>query len=298
MTLSQIECFLIVSEKLSFTKAGEILYVSQPAISRRISLLEEEIGVKLFYRNNSKLELTAAGTSFAQLFRKFLDDYNQTLAASQKANSQIEGNIRIGCADGWDISPFYSKAKEFLKSVYPNINLSLDFYDHEDLIKKITKRELDLVIDQQELFSEATKICLAPLWKSHCIVMYAKSNPIAKQKDLTLASFKDCTFFLRSSDNLKNTNMGVIQQCQRAGFIPKIEYVVSQSAAYAKLLSEDGVFYADEHIIELHNSLFDHIVLPYERTICLVSNQDKSQVCSLVEKTLIDCCYDLYGPID
>ena len=57
----QIDYFMAVGTNLSFTKTSQELYVSQPAISKQIKLMEEELGVRLFYRNNKKTELTEAG---------------------------------------------------------------------------------------------------------------------------------------------------------------------------------------------------------------------------------------------
>ena len=54
----QIDYFMAVGTNLSFTKTSQELYVSQPAISKQIKLMEEELGVRLFYRNNKKTELT------------------------------------------------------------------------------------------------------------------------------------------------------------------------------------------------------------------------------------------------
>ena len=51
MTIQQIQYFLMAAEKMSFTETAKVMYVSQPAVSRQISLLEEEIGLELFRRN-------------------------------------------------------------------------------------------------------------------------------------------------------------------------------------------------------------------------------------------------------
>ncbi|MBQ1331557.1 MAG: LysR family transcriptional regulator, partial [Lachnospiraceae bacterium] len=57
MTLSQIRYFLAVARELNFSRAAEALYVSQPAVSKQVSQLEQELGVKLFDRTNQGLVL-------------------------------------------------------------------------------------------------------------------------------------------------------------------------------------------------------------------------------------------------
>ena len=62
---------MAVATNLSFTKTSEELFVSQPAISKQISLMEKELGVKLFIRNNKKTTLTKAGELYYEFFREY-----------------------------------------------------------------------------------------------------------------------------------------------------------------------------------------------------------------------------------
>jgi len=295
MTLSQIECFLLVVDKMSFTEAAKILYVSQPAISRRISLLEEELGMELFYRSNSRLCLTDAGVRFARLFRNFIDDYSRTISEIRSEMPSITGTVKIGCADGWDISPFLNGAKKQLESTFPGISLSVSFSDHEVLMRKLAKKELDMVIEQQDLFTTVPNVDLTPLRKVKCILMYSAGHPLAGEENLNLYSFRDHVLYMRSSAALQNMSGTVIDACIASGFKPEIEYVDSQAAAFAKMLSDDGVFFADELLIESHNPLFRFIRLPFDRTIALVSDKDKSPASEIVEKTIISCCLEQFG---
>lgn len=64
MTIFQIECFLAVAEHLNFAKAAEQLNVSQPAITRQIRTLEEELHTQLFIRNTRMVRLTENGRIF------------------------------------------------------------------------------------------------------------------------------------------------------------------------------------------------------------------------------------------
>ena len=297
MTLSQIECFLLVVDKMSFTEAAKLLYVSQPAISRRISLLEEEIGIELFTRINSRLALTDAGEKFAVLFRNFVNDYNRTVNEIRRETPEVSGTVRIGCADGWDVSPFLNMAKSQLMTVYPKIDLSLQFLDHEKLLRKLSRREIDLAIDQPELFARLSGITVTPIRKVSCILMFSRKHPLAEEEDLTLSSFRSHVFYMRASDDIQDLSGSVLRACLSCGFRPEIEYVDSQSAAYAKMLNEDGVFFADEYLIEAQNPLFSHIRLPFERTIALAGLKDKSPAGSVVETTIIKCCEDVFGNV-
>ena len=62
MTLNQLECFMVLAQRLNFTQAADDLFMAQPALSRLISALEKELDLQLFYRNSRSVALTPAGT--------------------------------------------------------------------------------------------------------------------------------------------------------------------------------------------------------------------------------------------
>lgn len=75
MNFNQLENFLCVCEELSFTKASHKLYVSQPALSQQISRLEQEIGVPLFHRSGSSLQLLPSGVILRSSAKRILNEY-------------------------------------------------------------------------------------------------------------------------------------------------------------------------------------------------------------------------------
>lgn len=82
MNSSQIECFISVAQHLNFAKAAEELNISQPAVSHQVRTLEDELGVKLFYRSTRSVELTDEGMSF-------LDDAKSIAMIARRAVSRF-----------------------------------------------------------------------------------------------------------------------------------------------------------------------------------------------------------------
>ena len=88
----QIDYFMAVATHSSFTKTSEELFVSQPAISKQIALMEKELGVKLFIRNNKRTELTEAGRRYYD----FLADTRQRWeTSSTRSQSSRELRVRL-----------------------------------------------------------------------------------------------------------------------------------------------------------------------------------------------------------
>ena len=85
MTLNQLECFMVLAQRLNFTQAADDLFMAQPALSRLISALEKELNLQLFYRNSRSVALTPAGTVFFKKCPKILDEYRGSVVAARLA---------------------------------------------------------------------------------------------------------------------------------------------------------------------------------------------------------------------
>ncbi len=96
MELRQIRYFIAVAEENSFSEASRRLFVSQPPISRQVRRLEEELGVRLFERNQKGVELTAAGAAFLEEARQILTHTRLAAERSQAAGQGQIGKLEIG----------------------------------------------------------------------------------------------------------------------------------------------------------------------------------------------------------
>ena len=108
----QIEYFLSVAKHLSFTKAARELFVSQPAISRQILAMEEDLGYTLFERTNKSVKLTETGEMFFHFFTDYKNELNNIKVHAQLISESRQRVLRLGIVDHWDISPFFMPALE------------------------------------------------------------------------------------------------------------------------------------------------------------------------------------------
>src|SRR5260370_11397589 len=99
MELRHLRYFVAVGEEQHYGRAAERLRVAQPALSRQIQDLEEEIGVKLFDRLPRGVKISAAGTSFLNDARRILQQVNEaTMRAGRVARGQ-SGTLRVGLTE-------------------------------------------------------------------------------------------------------------------------------------------------------------------------------------------------------
>jgi LysR family transcriptional regulator, benzoate and cis,cis-muconate-responsive activator of ben and cat genes len=96
MTITQLENFIIVSETLNFRKAADAIYIAQPALTRQIQQLEEEIGAKLFDRSKKQIKLTVAGAAFKLEIKRILEQLKESVKKAALIEKGEAGEIKIG----------------------------------------------------------------------------------------------------------------------------------------------------------------------------------------------------------
>lgn len=87
----------------------------------------------------------------------------------------------------------------------------------------------------------------------------------------------------------------VMQFFTQSDVKPELEYVNILSAAFVKMLSENGVFLADSELIQRNNPLFSTLLLPFERTLCIGSWKNRSEICMIVQNLLMEYFENRFG---
>ncbi|MDQ1081752.1 LysR family transcriptional regulator [Pseudoroseomonas cervicalis] len=95
--LDQLRTFVAVAEALSLTRAAEVLHLSLPAVSRRLSALEEELGISLMTRTTRRVALTQMGREFLPRARRLLDELEESLLGIRETAARRRGLITLAC---------------------------------------------------------------------------------------------------------------------------------------------------------------------------------------------------------
>ena len=144
LTLRQIRIFLSAAKHLSFTRAAEDLHISAPAISLQIKEMEDDIGVKLFTRENRKVALTSAGEYFLLYARRVSSTLNEANTMMERFRGTQFRHLKIGVV---------STAKYFLphllvefKKDYPNLQIKIEARNRQQLVELLRDGEIDIAI--------------------------------------------------------------------------------------------------------------------------------------------------------
>lgn len=226
----------------SFSKAAAHLYISQPAISKQVSLLEKSLGVTLFDRTFSAAHLTRVGKMFYEHFQKSSIEFNALLTEAKQITTGHAGSLRLGCLDGWDLSEFFPKMRAVLGDKHPNLQLDLNGYNHTQVLDALLQNDIDMAITLAITVQGQPEFSRREFTAVQTVVLFSAHHPLAQKKNLTLADFKDEPFFVITPQSGAANPMEqlTLDVCQAAGFTPKIEHVPSSASVLLRLQGGSG----------------------------------------------------------
>jgi DNA-binding transcriptional LysR family regulator len=139
----RLEVFATTASTLNFTKAAELLNISQPAVTKHIQELEKEYGIQLFARRGAKLELTYQGECFLVSAKDILKRYKNLRSDSEMLKTVFSGGIKIGAP-----APLYYGIIPRLAADFcllsPGVNMNLQIVESTDIHNAIRNGEIDV----------------------------------------------------------------------------------------------------------------------------------------------------------
>ena len=142
-----LRTFVAVAETLSFTRAGELLDLSQPTVSQQVRKLEVAAGRLLVARDTRAVSLTDNGDAMLGFARSILAAHDE--AAAYFTGSAMRGRLRFGSADDLALTQLPQILRDF-RQLYPQINLELTVSQSGALARRLKAGQLDLIYIKQE----------------------------------------------------------------------------------------------------------------------------------------------------
>lgn len=203
MRLLQMTYFLTVADTGSISGAAQILYVSQPALSKQIALLEQEIGTPLLIRGARGVSLTEAGERFAADCRRILSEINEAVHKAAAIGNEGAHLLRIGCFDGAYIDDFMPDLYRHLRGCDPDLKIKLIRKTVGENRKAFQAEEIDLLIEPrtnavpEELYPEPLEVIT--LIHRQGAFIYSEYSPLAQKPELKIGDFAGETMLLSAS---------------------------------------------------------------------------------------------------
>lgn len=145
MDISNLKAFVSIANTGSFSLASEELFLTQPAISKRIASLESELNTPLFDRIGRKVRLTSAGETLYKHAQVILKEVNNAKQSVANLSESIQGELKIATSHHIGLHRLPSVLTHYVSN-YPSVDLAIEFMDSEDACKLIEQGEIELAI--------------------------------------------------------------------------------------------------------------------------------------------------------
>ncbi|MCY8200232.1 LysR family transcriptional regulator [Bacillus subtilis] len=193
MEWEQLEYFQTLARIQHVTKAAETLSITQPALSRSIVRLENQLGVPLFDRQGRSIKLNKYGERFLKRVDSIIKEFTEGKEEIQSLLKPDQGEVSLGFLHtlGTTIVPNLIGA---FKNQYPNVHFQLNQSHSNQLLDKLKSGELDLCLLAS--FPVESNIMWKPLWKEELFLFLPKNHVLATREDITLNEIANEPFVL------------------------------------------------------------------------------------------------------
>lgn len=298
MTSRQIECFLTVVKNMSFSKAADELFISQPSVSRYIRELEEELGVRLFIRGNKFIALSEEGRVWHDYFTLMVEEFIKARNLTVKVHGVQTGKVAFAISSLWGYNRSFKSFVRYFEKKYPHI-----------LVERLAPAPVHGIIESYgdnppTVFFHIEKILwdLPEKYNSSKIgdvplaFFFSKSHPFASNPNITTADFSNQLFLIvgDSNDDGPITKPDIIDKISEI-FVglnvapPQYRFVAENEISVSMLEDGDGVLMADVWARYAHNSFLSCHVTNYSENVGVAwDNSEENSIAALFAKESIE----------
>jgi DNA-binding transcriptional LysR family regulator len=224
----QIKCFLHLATYKSFTRAAEILGITQPALSREISAFEKGLNLVLFKRTKQGIFLTPEGSILFSVFKDTDKKIRSGLEHARAVQENNQNSMSIGFLLDWRIDGSLSKLIRKCRRNNPAFQIQIKQMGSRDLIEALDEGNLDLVFDLNSPLLFQNDVVVLPFYKTRGYIM-APISRIIPVEHFQAMQFVDDTI-IAVSQHLED--QGVANYLQNiTGFKPKQIVIVNSAEA-------------------------------------------------------------------
>lgn len=184
MDTATLQAFLSVANTRSFSIAAEQLFITQPAVSKRIAALESELDTRLFDRIGRSISLTEAGRALLPRAQRVIAELEDSKRAVSNLSGKIEGRLSIGTSHHIGLHRLPPVLRAFTRK-YPDVELDFRFMDSEQACAAVLHGELEIGIVTLPL-DPIGNLVMNKVWDDPLSIVVGKTHPMANKKNISL----------------------------------------------------------------------------------------------------------------
>lgn len=241
MELMQLHYFKEVARQESFTRAAEILHITQSALSKSIAKLEDEVGVRLFERDGNRIHINHFGKTMLRSADEALVKLESGLRQVREMAGIETGAVRVGVSADVFIKHL---VKDFLRG-HPQASMTCLLQSPEQMTSSLEDGTMDFAVTTEPV--PGSDLIWQPLYTDHLTVLVSELHPLAGRESIYLEELAEEQFII--------SNMGygmrsaTYDLCRLAGFEPKVLYEGYDTEMAGFLVSQGAAVMITPHSI-------------------------------------------------
>ena len=241
MDTNQLTAFIAVAETSSFSLAAERLHLTQPAISKRIAVLEQMIGSSLFDRIGKRVSLTEVGQILLPHAKKILREMEDTKIAIQNLSVSVAGRFSLASSHHIGLHRLPPVLKQY-SGLYPRVSIDISFLDSEQAYHQVAHGEIELAVVTLAPV-EVNNIVSRPVWEDQLGIMTSRDHALTRLADVKLADLLDYpaimpaanTFTRQLVENIFKDHKIRLEVDMSTNYLETIKMMVSVGMAWSIL---------------------------------------------------------------
>jgi DNA-binding transcriptional LysR family regulator len=255
--LEKLRLFLVVLEEGSLRRAAERLHISQSAITRRLQLLELDLGGRVLERTSAGVRPTNGGHALAERAKTLLADYDSTMAEVRRLVRGEGERLRIGYIAS-AAREYLEPALAVLRRAYPKLKVKMLDQTPGEMIAALRQGEIDLALTLHGADLLSRDFYARKLATVRSLVALPVSHRLATEKQVSLSQLKDETFVRGSDDAVPGYAQRIVQFCRKyGGFRPRLVTIGGATG-----LVESLALSANEDAISIQPVFISHLKVP------------------------------------
>jgi DNA-binding transcriptional LysR family regulator len=238
MDLRHLRYFVAVAEELHFGRAAARVHIAQPALSRQIRALEDEMGLRLFERDRRRVALTAAGLAFLDEARSLLAHVERAVDAARRADRGEFGSLRIGYVPAVVTTGLPEIVRAFRKR-FPGVDVRLEEMNPALQVEALLGERVDVGFVRGPLHEPA--LATQTVLEEPLVAALPSGHRLGRFKQLGVAMLAGEPFVLQARSRGPGSHDQILAVCRGAGFSPRVVQEGSQLDVVSLVASGAGV---------------------------------------------------------
>jgi LysR family transcriptional regulator, benzoate and cis,cis-muconate-responsive activator of ben and cat genes len=221
MELRHLRYFVAVAEESSFRRAAERLHVSQPALSRQVRDLEDELGARLLDRGGAAVRLTRAGEYFLKEARGIIEHSAEAAVGVRRFAEADNRTLNVGYITP-ALGGFLATSLQVFNQKHPQVRVNLFELSPAAQIAALRSSCLDIALVGHACPSLADEFKLTAIQELPLCVVLPETHPLALARSVELKQLATEPFVGLSEETFPGRDEILVELCAKAGFAPRV----------------------------------------------------------------------------